>query len=251
MDNLTDSAPMGHNKPPLVDPDLLAQSRHKVDDFAAKATEWLNLGEITTKEQSGNLVDFISGARLVSKRIDEARVAAKKPHDEASKAVQAVFTPLIAEIDRAVDRLKPLQAAWLRKEQARLDAIREAQRAEAERLRIAAESAAAIAKETNSIGGEVEAERLAKEAEVLEKTANREMRANATSASGAGRTMANREVKSAKIDNILKLFTHFRAEPEVFDLLQRMANRAVRAGEISAEKAAEIGITIYSEARAA
>lgn len=226
---INERAVLGGNNPPLVDPDILAQSLAKVAAFSAKATEWLALGEITTAQQSGNLVDFISGARAVLKRIDEARVAAKKPHDEAVKAVQAIFAPMMVEIDRSIDRLKPLQTAWLRKEQARLEAIQAAQRAESQRLRIAAEEAAAIAVANNSIGGEVEAERLAKEAAALEKAGNREVRAAATSASGAGRTMANRLIKTARIDNIRVAFMAVQSHASVIDAIQRALNEMVRA----------------------
>ncbi|MDO8986078.1 hypothetical protein [Cypionkella sp.] len=233
MDNLqNDRAVMGDNNPPLIEPELLGQCKAKVSEFSAKATEWLELGEIQNGEQSGLLVDFITGARQVTKRIDEARVSAKRPYDDRAKAVQAAFAPMLDEIDRCVTRLKPMQAAWLRIEQARLDAGREEKRRAAEELRQQAEAAELMAKANNSIGGEIEAERLTKEADDMQKAADREVKAQAKSASGAGRTMSTRKIKVAKINNQNAVYMFFRDRIEVADILQRLANGAVRAGQV-------------------
>lgn len=221
--------PRDHNGPPLVDPEIIAQTKAKVEDFAASAGEWLAVGQIASAEQAGELADYIAGARQVWKRVDEARVAAKKPHDDAAKAVQGMFTPLLETITRCVDKLKPMQADWLRREQARLDAERAEQRRAADAARIAAEEAAAIAASTNSISGELEAERLQKQAADLEKAANREVRANVQSASGGGRTMALRKIKKARITDINRLFRHHRERPEVAEVLIRLTEADVRA----------------------
>ncbi|MDP1577513.1 MAG: hypothetical protein Q8L76_12240, partial [Cypionkella sp.] len=168
----------------------------------------------------------------VTKRIDEARVSAKRPYDDRAKAVQAAFAPMLDEIDRCVTRLKPMQAAWLRIEQARLDAGREEKRRAAEELRQQAEAAELMAKANNSIGGEIEAERLTKEADDMQKAADREVKAQAKSASGAGRTMSMRKIKVAKINNQNAVYMFFRDRIEVADILQRLANGAVRAGQV-------------------
>ena len=231
MDNIVNErAVLGGNNPPLIEPELLSQCKAKVDEFSTKATEWLELGHIQNVEQSGLLVDFITGARQVTKRIDEARVTAKRPYDERSKAVQAAFAPMLDEIERCVARLKPMQAAWLKIEQARLDAEREEKRRAAEQLRQQAEEAELLAKANNSIGGEIEAERLAKEAEEMQKSADRDVKAQAKSASGAGRTMSSRKIKVAQIENQNAVYMFFRDRPEVTDVLQRLANGAIRAG---------------------
>ena len=231
MDNMqNERAVMGGNNPPLIEPELLDQCKAKVGEFSAKATEWLELGQIQNAEQSGLLVDFITGARQVTKRIDEARVAAKRPDDEKAKAVQAAFAPMLDEIERCVTRLKPMQAAWLKIEQARIDAEREEKRRLAEELRQKAEEAELLAKANNSIGGEIEAERLAKEAEDMQKAADREVKVQAKSASGAGRTMSTRKIKVARIENPNAVYMFFRDRPEVLDILQRLANGAIRAG---------------------
>jgi hypothetical protein len=229
MNDMSELPPLGHNKPPLVDPELIAQSKAKVEAFAASAGEWLALGEIPDAEKAGELADYIAGARQVYKRVDEARVAAKKPHDEAAKAVQGMFTPLLDTITRCVEKLKPMQAAWLRKEQERIDAEKAEQRRLADAARVAAEEAAALAAANNSIAGELEAERLQDEAKKLEKEANREVRANVQSASGGGRTMALRTIKKVRIKDINHLYRAYRDRPEVAEVLTRLAEADVRA----------------------
>jgi hypothetical protein len=229
MNDMSDLPPRDHNGPPLVDPEILAQSRAKVEDFTRKASDWLQVGEITSAEQAGDLADYISGARSVWKRIDEARSTAKKPHDDASKSVQGMFTPLLDAITRSVDKLKPLQAAWLRKEQKRLDDEREAKRREADILRQQAEEAAALAAANNSVTGELEAERLQKEADAMARSASREVKANVQSASGGGRTMAIRKTKKARITDINNAYRHYRDRAELAELLIGFAERDIRA----------------------
>lgn len=229
MNDMSELPPRDHNGPPIIDPELLAQSKAKVEDFAKTAAEWLALEAITSAEQAGLLADYIAGARGVFKRIDEARKAAKKPHDDAAAEVQKAFTPLLDAITRSVERLKPMQTAWLAAEQRRLDAEREEKRRAAEALRIKAEEQAALAAASNSITGELEAERLQKEAEKAEKEAGREVRANVQSASGGGRTMALRIIKKVRITDINHLYRHYRARPELAELLIRMAEAEVRA----------------------
>ena len=224
-----DLPPRDHNGPPLVDPDLLAQSRQKVEDFAAAGKAWLDLGEITTDEQAQDLADFIAGANKVSKRIDEARVAAKRPYDDAAKGVQALFKPLVDIIDLSVVRVKPLQLAWIKKKQAKIDAEQAEKRRLAEEARIAAENAAARAAVTNDIAGEIEAEALRKQADELEKAGSKDIRAQVQSASGGGRTMSLRVRKEAEIVDINNLFRHYRAHPEVAATLKRLADADIRA----------------------
>jgi hypothetical protein len=221
--------PRDHNGPPLVDPDLLKQSKDKANQFAEAGSDWLKLGEITTKEQAEGLADFISGAAKVWKRIDEARVAAKKPHDDAAKVVQSAFKPLLDVIDATKSKVQPLQRAWLVKEQARLDEEQAERRRQAEEARIAAENAAAIAAANNNIAGEVQAQAALKEAAQDEKAASKEVRAQVQSASGAGRTQSLRKLYEAEIVDINNVYRHYRDRPEVAQALKRLADADIRS----------------------
>lgn len=237
-------AVIGDNRPPPFDPDEFDKFQTKVSDFLDAAGDWLDLKEVETEEQSEKLTDFVSGARAVFRGVDDARKAAKKPHDDAGKEVQAAFTPLLDKLERAVKKVKALQTAYLtkkdeahRREQARLAA-------EAEVKRKAAEKMAAAAAARNDINAEVDAEEAMKEADRLAKEATRITNAKVGSATGGGRSMALRTLKEVEITNINVLFMHFRNHPDVAETLRRLAQAEVRSAGYDHLKSPIPGITI-------
>lgn len=222
-------AVVGGNHPPPYDPDVFAACEKKTREFADAGGEWLDLPEIETEEQAQALADFISGARGVFKEVDEARKAQNRPHDEAIDATNKAFRGLTDAITKMVEKLKPKQAAYLQKKQDEARKEQERLRAEAEAARKLAAEQAAAAAARNDVMAEAEAERLAKEAERLAKEAAREVKANIQSASGGGRTMSLREVRSAEITNWNQVYMHFREDPRVKAVLQACADEAYRA----------------------
>lgn len=231
MDTLTnDRAIMGGNNPPPYDPDKLADLSGSVDEWMRASTDIrAKHNPISSESEAQLLTDHIGGLRGLAKKVDAARVEAKKPHDEAAKAVQAAFTPLTDRIKRALDAMLAMQGDWLtrkneeeRRRKAEEQRLADAARAEAER---AAREAAA----SGDLDAEVEAERKRKEAEDLEKLAARETKVNAGSATGAGRTVALVEVREAELVNIAQLFLHFRDHPKVSELLLSLANAELRS----------------------
>ena len=101
-------AVIGGNNPPPYDPEKLAECQKKVTDFTDAAGAWLDLKKIDTADQAEKVTDFVTGARKVWKEIDETRKAAKQIHDEAGKAVQAAFTPLLDKIKLSVDKISAM-----------------------------------------------------------------------------------------------------------------------------------------------
>lgn len=221
----------GHNNPPPYDPDSFSVIVEGVDEFAAACGEWLDLAEISTEEEAGYLVDFIAGARKNLKEVEAWRVEAKRPHDEAAKAVQNAARRPVDTLDRvikrALDLLTPYQTKRRREEEERARLQREEARRKAEEAaRLAAQAA-----DCNDIAGEVAAETAQKEAEKLARAADWiEAKSGAVqSASGGGRTVALVNIRSAEIENMAAVFMFFRARPEVVDVLQRLATAHVRA----------------------
>lgn len=237
------TAGIGHNQPPPYDPEVLAAHAAKTDEFLKASQQWLNLPQIETEEHAGQLADQIDGLRGLYRKVDTARKDAKKPHDDAGKAVQDAFNPLLTKLKTAADKLKPKLAAYA---DAKARAEAEAKRkAEEESRAKAAEAEAALkaAQEANDIGAQVEAEEAAKAAEKAQADAARKQSAGVKSASGAGRTMSLRTVKEVEITNINVLFMALRDDPEVRDTLHRVATRRVRASGY--EKGATLpGITV-------
>lgn len=249
MEDLNPRAVIGSNNPPPYDPDIWSDCAKKVEDFTAAAGEWLNLGTIETQDQSQKATDFVSGARKTYKAIDEARKAAKAPHDEAGKAVQAAFAPLLDKIKLSVDKIAAMQADWLKRENARIAAEKAREAAEAEAKRKEAERLAAEAAARNDVSAIVDAEAAMKEAEKAAKAAARNATASAASATGGGRTMSLRTTYECELINIAHAFQAFRNHPDLADLLVRLANAEVRSQK--GEKVAPAGFTLIKKEMAA
>jgi hypothetical protein len=224
-------AGLGHNNPPPFDPEKLAAADARVKEWMDAAGDWLDLGEIRSEDQAARLTDMIDGARKVFKAVDEERKEAKKPHDEAGKAVQAAYTPLLDRLERTVAKLKPLMAKWLTKKEAEAEAERARMEAEAKRLAEEAERLAAEAAARNDINAEIEAEEAAKAAARMAKEAARETGVNAKSATGGARTVSLREQRFAVLDNPFKAFAHFQKHPDMIALLERLATAELRASK--------------------
>jgi len=202
----------------------------RVQAFMDACGKWADIKTINSKEQSERLNDFINGARTLWKKVDEQRVADKKPHDDRGAVVQAAYTPLKDKLTAAADKLKPMAADWLARETARLAAEQAAAKAEADAKAEAARKLAAEAEARNDVSGEVDAAAQLKEAQKMQAAAGKDLKAKIGSASGAGRTMSFRTVKTAEIHNLNGVYMHFREHPDVIELLQRLATAAVRAG---------------------
>jgi membrane protein involved in colicin uptake len=245
MDTLIQSPALGHNGPPIVDPDVLADLAGRTDQFMAASTEIrAKYAPLQSEEHAKLLTDHIKGLRGLKSQVDEARKAAKKPFDEGAKAVQEVFTPILERIDRAVTAMLGIQTEYGNRK-AKLEAER---KAEAERVareaREAAERAAKEAAASGDLDAEAAAARAQKEADALAKEAARDVKVNIGSATGAGRTIAMVTVREAEIENINLLFVHYRARPEVAEVLLRLANADVRGKVLTETNAATYGVKI-------
>lgn len=227
----------GHNGPPPYRADAVEAHDARAREFLDAAGEWLELGEISSDEQASELNDFITGVKKNQRAADEDRKADKKPHDDAGKDVQAAYSPVIDMLKRAVERVSPLQTAWLQKKEDERRAEAERQRQEAERARRAAEEAAAKANSRNDIAGEVAAEEAAKRAAELQKEADRTAkgRSNVKSATGGGRTASLRTTWKAKVTALRVAVMTFADEPELHECLCRLAERRARAAGFDPE----------------
>lgn len=219
----------GHNGPPPYDALVLADLESTAAEFLRVTQQWQQIKTITDEETAGLVTDQIDGLRGLWKKVDAARKDAKKPHDDAGKAVQAAFTPLLTKLERAADALKPKLAAYA-SEKARREA--EAKRKAEEEARRQAEEAEKARREAEAAGdisAQVEAEEAAKAAEKAQKEAARKVDTGVKSATGAGRTMSLRKIKEVEITNLNVLFMALRDDPEVAETLHRIATLRVRS----------------------
>lgn len=240
-------APIGHNIPPLVDPEILDREAKRVATFCDAAGDWLDLREIDSAEKASELEDFISGCRKAWTEIDGTRKANKKPHDDAAAAVQKAFAPLLDKLEKAAKSVAPMKQAWLKKEQLRLQAE------QAERQRLADEAAQrardelAAAEARNDVAGMADAEAAQKEAADAAKAAARPVRATVTSATGGGRASGLRTTRVAVINNMHLAFREVMAEPRVVDAVQSALNAIVRSAEFGANPRKIPGVTVETK----
>jgi hypothetical protein len=218
--------PAGHNNPPPYDEAALEKTKSTVDKFLAAADVWRKT-EITSEKMAGQLGDMITGLRELGAQVEAERKAAKKPHDDAGKAVQAVYVPMTDRVDRALDTCLKRLKVYVDKRKAEDEAKRQkeiAEAAEAERL---AKLAAMDAAQTGSVEDEARAAEQAKEAEAKAKAAAKPVSGGVKSASGGGRTVAERSRMTVEIDRkrLSSLFLHYQHDHEVFEVLQKLANR--------------------------
>lgn len=125
----------------------------QIRDYAANALAWLRKAGITdsvSKDKAANM-----RAKLIDlrKTADAERDAKKRPHDEASRAVQAEYKPLIDEADAAAEEIRGALTAYMREEDRREKARRDEEHrkaqeaAAAERARIEKERAEKLARD--------------------------------------------------------------------------------------------------------
>lgn len=241
--NMEAPPPVGHNRPPPFDPDEVAALKAKVSQFADAAAEWKKAG-VTTDEEAAELNDFLAGSRKLFKQVDEARVAAKKPHDDAGKAVQAAFTPILDALERAGKIAKAILTDFAKEKAAKLERERQEKEAAARAAQEEADRLAAQAEARDDIMGQIDAEAAKAEADRLAKEAAKPVKASVGSASGGGRTAALRKTTKARIVNLSQAFMHYRDRPEVSELLVRLANADLRGMEV---KTAPPGFETYDE----
>lgn len=251
MNDMTPSAGLGHNHPPPFDPDILTELVGRTDEFMATSTRIRrDFAPIQTEEHAQLLTDHIAGLRGLTKQIDTARVTAKKPHDDAGKAVQDAFKPVLDRVDKALKAMLDIQTEYgrrkaeeERKRKAEEERLAAEARAEAERL-------AAEAAKSGDLDAEVAADQAKKDAEALEKQAARDVKTNIQSATGAGRTISMVKVREAQITNISLVFVRYRTNPKLVECLQALANADVRAKEITEANAGIYGMKIIETERA-
>lgn len=234
----------GANAAPVEE--LLAQQ------IAEQVEKARGLPEPKTQEEADAATLVVEKLRKLWKLADKARDAEKRPHDDASKAVQAKWLGIMNPADAAGAQLEARRKVYLRKEQERLDAIAaaETQRlrdeareaAEARRQRLQAEADAVAAAERERLRAEAEAAGFSDEeaAEVsaveviqvaMPEIKVAEVEPERARAGGAfSRASGLRKVPVAVVDDASKLAAHLIAsgDADFSDYLQRRASSALR-----------------------
>lgn len=214
------------NNPPPFD----TFSLH-IEELIENAKQFLDGEPIATQGQADEVGKLLDMIRTAKKDADKERAAEKKPHDDAGKAVQAKWMPLLSRCDIATDTAKKALVPWLEKLEAeqRAEATRLAK--EAEERRQAALEAERAAKQATDLESAERVELARKEAEIAEKAANKADKAKAH-ATGGSRAIGLRSFWVAEITDRRELLAHYmRARPADLEAwLQDQADKDVRAG---------------------
>lgn len=218
------------NQPPPYE----AFSLH-IEELFALVSDTTAGAEVTTDEQDAALDTLMDDLRKARKDADAERAAEKKPHDDAAKAVQARWKPLLDRCDLAVAETKKLLTPYRdAKQRAKDDAARKA-REEADAKLKAAQIAL---QSSDDLAGRFAAEEQLKQAAKLTAVANKIDR----SATGL-RTSYRAEVTDFTAFSRWA-WIHRRAEYEAF--LSELAEREGRNGPVTLP-----GVTIHTERKAA
>jgi hypothetical protein len=198
----------GHNAPPPFE----AWSLH-IEDLFNIAN---GIGEATNHEQEQALDELLDEFRKAKKEADKERAAEKKPHDDASKAVQAKWKPLLDRCDIAAQVIKDALTPYRTAKQKAIDEAARKAREEAETAR----QAALAAFKSDDLDDRLEAEIKAQEAKALEAQANKLDR----KPTGL-RTFWEAEITDRKA----ALLHYLKEQPEMFTgLIQQLADKDAR-----------------------
>lgn len=203
---------IGHNAPPPFE----AWSLH-IEDLFKLVSDTTAGATVENDEQDAALDALLDDFRKARKAADTERAAEKKPHDDAAKAVQAIWKPLLDKCDMGMEEIKRLQTPWrVAKQRAKDEAARKA-REEADAKRLEAEAAL---RQSDDLEARFEAEKTLQQAQKLAAAANRIDR----TATGL-RTYWEAEITDRKA-----ALLHYLAEqPEMFTgLIQELADKDAR-----------------------
>lgn len=205
-------APTGHNNPPADDFEALSEQVNSAVQLADQA-----LSEDTdSKDKADRLANIKDRLLQLFKLADEKRAEEKKPHDDAAKAVQAKWKPVLTAADDAKKKVLARINMWIRAEEERIakEQFEAAKQAEAAGETIPVQSAAPV-----QVGGAV-----------------------------SGRKTSVRTRKVATITDPVAFATFLlsgqQPNPDVMAALQRCANRIA----VSGATADGIEITIQKQA---
>lgn len=212
------TAAIGHNNPPPRELHAL-----HIEELVNEAQGFLDGEPISTQAQADSVGQLLGMLREARKGADEQRKIEKAPHDEAAKAVQAVWVPLLDRVALAESVAKKALAPFLAAQEA-------IARAEAEKAREEAAKAfnhateAMQAAQANDLRAREDAERLVKAATIAGRAATKAEKVKPMAA-GLGRAVSLRSVWTATLDDPVAALRHYK-ETQPDDLKAWLSDQA-------------------------
>ncbi len=188
-----------------------------VDDLFSLLSDTLSGGEVDDDAKEAAIDSLMDDFRKASKEADKLRADEKRPHDEAGKAVQEKWKPIIAKADRGVAACKDALTPY---REAKLKAQREAEQKAREEAEAKQRAAQEALKQSDDLEAKFLAEQQLEEAAKLTKLANRVAKAPT-----GLRTYWEAEVT----DKGAALRAYLKSHPgEFMELIQTLADRDAR-----------------------
>ncbi len=215
-----------------------------VDDLYSEAANFVDGEPVKTQGEADALAAILTGAKQIRKDADAARKTEKQPHDDAAKAVQAKWVPVLTKVDDVIAAVQKPLTAWLVAQEAERQRIAKEAQAEADRL---AEQAIAAARTSGSLESLTATRELQDAAFDAAKVAKRAGKAK-SHVHGGGRAIGLRTYWEASLTDSVEALKWARARhpEELREFLRELAGKAVNAG------AREIpGFTINQERKVA
>lgn len=219
-----DAAPvsMGDNNPPTEPVELIPLE-------IEAASEWLSkVKTITTQTDADIASNRVANLRDLKKKAEAQHKSEKEPHLAAGRAVDAKYKPKIDDADAAVKKLLSAITVFQNAERARLQKIADEK---------AAKERAEWEKQQAELRAKAEAEAAANKTpldEILERQPAppppKAEPVKVKSGGASGKAVSLRTVKVATIADFDKALLALKDHPEIRDLVQKLADRACKAG---------------------
>ena len=217
--------------------------QERIDDLGREAERLIRAGAANSQEAADQAADVANKLAELRGKADKQRDYEKRPHLEAGRAVDDKWRPILTAAD-IYSRLKDVVCKpWLAaqkavKDRAEAEARRKANEAAeaARRAEAEARQKAEEAARTGNAAAAAGAARLAQEAETAaQQAAMAEQKAETIAASSItagtrGRGVHLRGKTVITIEDRAAVLAFFNDRQELTDLLQTMAEKAVRAG---------------------
>lgn len=216
------TAKIGDNNPPNEFDEISTE----INDLYDEAKNWADGEAISSDAIAENVETLINQIKDAKKRADDLRKEEVKPHDEAKKAVQAKYNPLIADTKGvtgkavlALGALKTLLTPWKQEQQRLKDEEARKAREIAEQKEREAQEAMATA----NLEEREAAQKLMADAQKATKTANKASKDN---------IKGMRTVWITEMTNSQEAARHFwkTDRQAVQDFFQELADQKVRQG---------------------
>lgn len=197
-----EAVPMGHNKPPDIDWDRIESIapgdtemfkllQDRIDDLGREAEKRIEGPPIADQDEADRIANLADALAQFHRVADNSRAREKKPHDDAAKAIQQRWLPLLFKAETYKNLKYKLLTPWL-------NSLEDKAKKEAEAAAAAGTPAAADARRPR--------------------------------AGTRGRAMTLKQTKKAKITDYAACLAFFADSEDVRGTVQMLANRAVRAG---------------------